>query len=72
MMQGVIHPSFGPWASPVVLLQKKDRSLRFYIDYWNPNSVTKGDTFPLPQIDDMLDQLGRSKFFSTLDLAAGY
>ena len=36
------------------------------------NSVTKADTFPLPRIDDLLDQLGESKFFSTLDLASGY
>ena len=70
--QGVIRPSSSPWASPVVLVRKKDGSLRFCIDYWNLNSVTKGDTFLLPRIDDMLDQLGKSKFFSTLDLAAGY
>ena len=65
--QGVIQPSSSPWASPVILVRKKDGSLRFCIDYRNLNSVTKGDTFPLPQIDDMLDQLGKSKFFSTLD-----
>ena len=70
--QGVIRPSSSPWASPVVLVRKKDGSLRFCIDYRNLNSVTKGDTFPLPRIDDMLDQVGKSKFFSTLDLAAGY
>ena len=70
--QGVIHPSSSPWASPVVLVHKKDGLLRFCIDYRNLNSVTKSDTFPLPRVDDMLDQLGKSKFFSTLYLASGY
>jgi len=70
--QGVIHPSASPWASPVVLVRKKDGSLRFCIDYRDLNSVTKSDTFPLPRVDDMLDQLGKAKFFSTLDLASGY
>ena len=70
--QGVIYSSSSPWESPIVLVHKNDGSLRFYIDYRNLNSVTKSDTFPLPRVDDMLDQLGKSKFFSTLDLAAGY
>ena len=70
--QGVIEPSCSPWASPVVLVRKKDGSLRFCIDYRHLNLVTKPDVFPLPRMDDLLDQLGRSKFFSTLDLASGY
>ena len=70
--QGVIYPSSSPWASPMVLVHKKDGSLRFCLDYCDLNSVKKTDTFPLPLIDDMLDQLGRLKFFSTLDLTAGY
>jgi len=70
--QHVITPSDSPWASPVVLVRKKDGSLRFCIDYRSLNSVTKTDTFLLPRIDDLLDQLGNAKYFSTLDLAAGY
>ena len=70
--QGMIRPSSSPWASPVVLVRKKDGSLRFCVDYRGINSVTKPDQFPLPRIDDLLDQLGHCKYFSTLDLAAGY
>ena len=70
--QEVISPSSSPWASPVVLVRKNNGSLRFCIDFRNLNAVTKPDVFPLPQINDLLDQLGKSKFFSTLDLAAGY
>ena len=69
---GVIQASKSPWSSPVVLVQKKDGSLRFCVDYRELNSVTKADTFPLPRVDDLLDQLGRAKYFSTLDLASGF
>ena len=68
---GVIKPSNNPWASPVVLV-KKDGTLCFCVDYRGLNAVTKLDKFPLPRIDVLLDQLGRARCFSTLDLAAGY
>lgn len=66
---GVIEPSNSPWASPVVLVRKKDGTLRFCVDYRGLNSAMKVDQFPLPQIDDLLDQLGKSRYFTTLDLA---
>ena len=69
---GVIQPSNSPWASPIVLVRKKDGTHRFCIDYRELNAVTRQDTFPLPRVDDLLDQLGDTRFFSTLDLAAGY
>ena len=68
----VIQPSSSPWSSSIVLVKKKDGTLRFCVDYRRLNSVTKADTFPLPRMDDILDQLGNCKFFSTLDLKSGY
>ena len=69
---GVIPPSSSPLSSPVVMVRKKDGSHRFCVDYRRLNVVTKTDAFPLPRIDDLLDQLGGGKYFSTLDLASGF
>ena len=70
--QDVIEPSDSPWASPVVLVRKKDGSLRYCIDYRKLNDVTIKDSYPLPRIDESLDSLSHTKYFSTLDLASGY
>ena len=69
---GVIEPSESPWASPVVLVRKKDGSLRYCIDYRQLNKVTKKDSYPLPNMQDCLDSLGKAKYFSTMDLSSGY
>ena len=69
---GVIEPSCSPWSSPIVLVRKKDGSLRFCIDFRKVNEVTVKDSYPLPRIDDTLDMLGGATWFSTLDLASGY
>ena len=69
--QGAIQQSDSPWSSPVVLT-KKDGSTRFCIDYRKVNEVTRKDAYPLPRVDDTLDTLVGSKYFSMLDLASGY
>ena len=69
---GVVQESLSPWASPIVLVKKKDGSLRFCVDYRRLNAVTRKDVFPLPRIDDLLDQLKGKSVFSTLDAKTGY
>ena len=70
--RGIVQPSVSPWASPVVLVPKKDGSLRFCVDYRRLNALTKKDVYPLPRLDDIVDILGDVKYFTMLDLASGY
>ena len=72
LQQGVVQPSTSPWASPVVLVKKKDGSYRFCVDYRKLNLVTEQDAHPLPRVDDLLDSLNGNCLFSTLDLRSGY
>ena len=68
----VIEPSQSPWASPVVLVRKKDGTLRYCIDYRKLNEVTHKDSYPLPNIQDCLDSLDGAQYFSSMDLCSGY
>lgn len=68
----VIRESSSPFASSIVLVRKKDGSLRMCVDYRLLNSKTRKDAFPLPRIEESLDALCGARWFSTLDLASGY
>ena len=70
--KGVITPSSSPWSSPIVLTTKKDGTTRCCVDFRRLNKVTRKDAYPLPRIDDSLDSLSGSEWFSTLDLTSGY
>jgi len=72
LRQKVIQPSVSPYAAPVVLVRKKDKSLRLCVDYRLLNAKTVKDAYPLPRIDEALDALHGSKYFSSIDLAQGY
>ena len=63
---------FSEWAFPIVLVRKKDGSIRMCVDYRRLNSVSREDAYPMPRIDDLIDRLGKAKFITTLDLTRGY
>lgn len=74
---GIIVPSESPWNAPLLIVPKKadasgNKKYRVVVDFRKLNNITVGDAFPMPDITSILDQLGKAKYFSCLDLASGY
>ena len=72
LAKGFIRPSVSPWGAPILFVKKKDGSVRMCIDYRQLNAVTVKNKYPLPRIDDLLDQLRGAAVFSKIDLRSGY
>ena len=68
----IIRPSKSPWNAPVILVRKKDNSLRFVCDFRSLNDVTVKDAYPLPKIDEIIDKMDDSIIWTTLDAASAY
>jgi len=72
LQKGFIRPSVSPWGAPVLFVKEKDGTLRLCIDYQELNKITIKNKYPLPQIDDLFDQLQGAGVFSKIDLRSGY
>ncbi len=68
----IIRPNWSSWSSPVVIIKKKDGSPRFCVNYRRLNLITESDVYPLPRIDNIINKLAGSQYFTILDLKAGY
>ncbi|GJR62439.1 putative reverse transcriptase domain-containing protein [Tanacetum coccineum] len=70
--KGFIRPSSSPWGAPVLFIEKKDGSFRMCIDYRELNKLTVKNRYPLPKMNDLLDQLQGSNIYSKIDLRSGH
>ena len=69
---GVVKPSNSPWCNAVILVRKKDGSLRFCIDFRRLNSLTVKDSHPLPRICETLESLAGAAHYTTIDMNSGF
>ena len=69
---GAVYPTRPPWDAPILFAKKKDRTLWLCIDYWQLNKATIKNTYPLPKIDDLFDQLRGVRVYSKIDLHTSY
>jgi len=72
LQAGVLRPSNSPWSSNVCLVKKKNGTLRFAIDYRRINGITTSSSYPMPRVDSCIDSLGKSSWFTTLDLRSAF
>jgi len=72
LKQGLIQPLTSPWFFPVVVVKKKNGKFKFCVNYKSLNDIIKKDNYPLPRIDELIDSLHETQWFTTLDLASGY
>lgn len=68
---GIIEQSKSEWCNLVVLVPKKDGSLRFCIDFRYLNAISQFDSYPTPRIDDLIERLGKAKYLTNIDLCKG-
>ena len=72
LRMGVIKPSKSEWASPMILVKKPNNEWRPCVDYRKVNAVSRGDSYPLPRLEDLIDKVGKASHVTTLDVAKGY
>ena len=72
LKDGLVRESFSSWNAPVLIVKKPNGGLRFCVDYRQLNKITQFDAYPMPRIDEILDDLGNAKVFSKIDLQWGF
>ena len=72
LKNGIIEPTQSEWSSPCILVPKSDNTYRFVTDFRKVNSVTKTDSYPMPRIEDLIDNIGSAKWVTKFDLLKGY